>query len=106
MYKAELDACVTPVLSFDEYVSHPHTIARHGTRTVETRNGPCVFPSPAPRLLSATESEHVDDADVKCDVRVGEHTNDILCELGYSESEADAFITSGAAQQYAPTTQG
>ncbi|MEJ2459207.1 MAG: CaiB/BaiF CoA-transferase family protein [Novosphingobium sp.] len=46
------DACVTPVLNWDEAARHPHNVARH---TFAERAG-VVQPSPAPRMSSTPSS--------------------------------------------------
>ena len=69
-----IDACVSPVLSLEEATRHPHALAR-GTFTVHHGINQ---PSPAPRF-SRTPS--VLD---RAPPQPGAHTDDILCELGYS----------------------
>ena len=46
------DACVTPVLNWDEAVRHPHNVAR---KTFAEREG-IVHPSPAPRMSGTPSS--------------------------------------------------
>lgn len=46
---ADSDACVTPILDWDETVAHPHVAARESFRA----EGPALHPAPAPRF-SAT----------------------------------------------------
>ena len=52
---AETDACVTPVLSLDESVRHPHLRARRAH--VENQAG-AVRAAPAPRVAFASAAEH------------------------------------------------
>jgi alpha-methylacyl-CoA racemase len=67
------DACVTPVLSYREAAAHPHNAERG---TFVERDG-VLQPAPAPRL-SRTPGELPDPAPLR-----GEHTEEILRELGY-----------------------
>ena len=69
------DACFSPVLPMSEAYSHPHNVARG---TFVEREG-VMQPRPAPRF-SRTDSEIQRPA-----ARVGEHTDEILSELGLSE---------------------
>lgn len=90
-FPTDLDACVSPVQTLDEFACHPHTVARHGVRTTHTRTGPVVFPAPAPVL----------DGDRRFrgrnhDARVGEHTDEVLWELGHSEEEIARLAAEGA----------
>ncbi len=71
------DACVTPVLSMREAAVHPHNIAR---RTFVERNG-APTPGPAPRF---SRSRMVPG---RGGHGPGTHTDEVLYELGYSESE-------------------
>lgn len=71
------DACVAPVLSMAEAPDHPHNIARG---TFLTRDG-VVQPAPAPRF-SRTAAEVVLPPP-----GAGEHTLELLAELGVSSAE-------------------
>lgn len=71
------DACFSPVLPMSEAYSHPHNVARG---TFVEREG-VMQPRPAPRF-SRTDSEIQRPA-----ARVGEHTDEILAELGFSEEQ-------------------
>lgn len=79
------DACVTPVLSMGEAPSHVHAVMRRGffepTGVVQ--------PSPAPRFL-ATPSEPSTVSPTP-----GEHTDDTLDELGYSDTRIAALRSDG-----------
>jgi crotonobetainyl-CoA:carnitine CoA-transferase CaiB-like acyl-CoA transferase len=88
---AAIDACVTPVLSPAEALSHPHHLARglvHKRGSV-TAVGPLaaiddglgIAPGPAPRA--------------------GQHTREVLAEAGFGEDEIAALLASGAALQAA-----
>lgn len=66
------DACVTPVLAFDEAPRHPHHVARGSFVEVDG----VVRPAPAPRF-----SRTPPRADLACG-DVGSHTHQVLAELG------------------------
>ncbi len=74
-----VDACVVPVLSLDEVPNHPHVRARNGF----VDQGGQMVPSPAPRMSRTPP----------CVTRrapcPGEHTDEILAELGYGSSEIE-----------------
>ncbi|XP_055410660.1 alpha-methylacyl-CoA racemase isoform X2 [Bubalus kerabau] len=73
------DACVTPVLTFEEVSHHGHSKDR-GSFITDTEQR--VSPRPAP-LLSNTPAL----PSTKRDPFVGEHTEEILKELGFSQKE-------------------
>lgn len=73
------DACVTPVLSFDDCASHPHNKARGSFLENDQEE---ISPRPAP-LLSRTPAT----PSCKRDPFIGEHTKEILLEYGFSKEE-------------------
>ncbi|XP_012874110.1 PREDICTED: alpha-methylacyl-CoA racemase [Dipodomys ordii] len=75
------DACVTPVLTFDEVTHHSHNKGRGSFITNEEKH---VSPGPAP-LLSRTPAV----PSVKRDPLVGEHTEEVLKEFGFNQEEID-----------------
>lgn len=75
------DACVTPVLTFDEVSHHDHNKER-GSFITDAEQG--VSPRPAP-LLSNTPAI----PSFGRDPFVGEHTEEILKEFGFSQEEID-----------------
>jgi alpha-methylacyl-CoA racemase len=79
------DACAVPVLSLAEAVRHPHNVARE---TFAEING-VVQPGPAPRF-SATPA-----AVRHGPPRPGEHTAEILRELGCSATEIEQLTEKG-----------
>jgi alpha-methylacyl-CoA racemase len=82
---AGVDGCVIPVLSLSEAPQHPHNVARG---TFVTRDD-VVQPAPAPRF-SATPA--------RLDLpppAVGEHTDDVLAELGVSDDEVRRLHEAG-----------
>ncbi|XP_061603619.1 alpha-methylacyl-CoA racemase [Phyllopteryx taeniolatus] len=84
------EACVTPVLSFDQVSSHPHNNER--ASFVKDSSGE-ESPRPAP-LLSRTPAE----ASVNPGPLIGEHTVEILVEYGYKMSEIDKMLTAGVVE--------
>ncbi|XP_077203061.1 alpha-methylacyl-CoA racemase [Paroedura picta] len=79
------DACVTPVLSFEGVASHPHNKER-GTFLKNDQEE--ISPRPAP-LLSRTPAT----PSYKRDPFIGEHTEEILLEYGFSNEEITQLIT-------------
>lgn len=70
-----LDACVTPVLTLNEAPEHPHNVERKAF--VEG------IPAPAPKLERTPAVSHA----TKKPPQLGEHTETILKELMYEESD-------------------
>jgi len=87
-----LDACVTPVLNFQQAVNHEHNISNHSF--MQNANGN-YEPTPAPKL-SRTPGINVSRGDPK----VGEHTVEILKEVGYNSKEVDEFLQNQYVEQY------
>ena len=80
------DVCFAPVLDLGEAPSHPHNVARD---TYVEFNG-VTQPAPAPRF-SRTQSQIKSSA-----AMVGEHTEQILADWGYSENEIEQLRTAKA----------
>lgn len=82
------DACVTPVLTFQEALEHGHQAARRGyIELAGVRQ-----PAPAPRL-SRTPARFP-----AAPPRPGEHTDEVLRELGWSEARIGVLRQVGAAK--------
>jgi alpha-methylacyl-CoA racemase len=79
------DACVAPVMSLREGITHPHVAARSSVVAV----GNAIQPGKAPRFASSTPGHAASP-------RPGQHTVDVLTEVGLS---ADELIDRGAAVQ-------
>ncbi|NXC73926.1 AMACR racemase, partial [Anhinga anhinga] len=73
------DACVTPVLSFDDVASHQHNKQRSSFIKNDQEE---ISPRPAP-LLSRTPAV----PSFKRDPFIGEHTKEILLEYGFTKEE-------------------
>jgi alpha-methylacyl-CoA racemase len=79
---ADLDACVSPVLTMSEAAVDSHLIARATYVDV----GGVMHPSPAPRF-SRTPSRRPSTPPER-----GAHTNEVLAELGRSDAEGEATL--------------
>ncbi|XP_014809482.1 PREDICTED: alpha-methylacyl-CoA racemase [Calidris pugnax] len=73
------DACVTPVLSFDDAASHQHNKQRSSFIKNDEEE---ISPRPAP-LLSRTPAV----PSLQRDPFIGEHTEEILLEYGFTKEE-------------------
>ncbi len=82
---APLDACVAPVLTLSEAPQHPHNAARSSF----TRVGNATLAAPTPKF-SATPGA------VGALTPAGEHSAELLAELGYNEAELEALRTADA----------
>ncbi len=80
------DVCYAPVLSMEEVRHHPH----HRARQTFLDDGEVWEPAPAPRF-SRTKGEVTRNA-----ARIGEHTEEVLVEFGFSEEQIAAGLESGA----------
>ncbi len=83
------DACVTPVLDMTEAVSHPHSVARGAFLE---REG-AIQPAPAPRFARTPA------AVVLPPPLVGEHSESVLHECGFSDDEIAEALANGVVQQ-------
>jgi len=79
------DACVAPVLSIAEAPGHAHNVARE----VFIHRFGLDQPAPAPRFSETPSSVRLPPP------RIGEHTRDILFELGVSSADIDAMMLAG-----------
>ncbi|MFK8020189.1 MAG: CaiB/BaiF CoA transferase family protein [Pseudomonadales bacterium] len=79
------DVCYAPVLSMAEVRQHPHHKARE---TFEDQDG-VWQPKPAPRF-SRTEATIQ-----RPPATIGQHTKEVLTELGFHAEEISAFLESG-----------
>jgi len=80
------DACVTPVLTYDEAPSHPQNAARGGLR----QQGAFIHPRPAPGF---------DGSDTDPDFHVpgpNDDTDTVFAELGYDAAKRDVLKAAGA----------
>jgi crotonobetainyl-CoA:carnitine CoA-transferase CaiB-like acyl-CoA transferase len=91
---AEFDVPAGPVLNVEQMALHPQTIARNMIRDVPGGDRPDMKAIGHPVKFSAAETAITRPAP-----RLGEHSREVLLESGYSESEADALIASGALVQ-------
>ncbi|XP_067840321.1 alpha-methylacyl-CoA racemase isoform X2 [Heptranchias perlo] len=81
------DACVTPVLSLQEAVNHPHNQER-GSFITNVEGQVC--PRPAP-LLSRTPAT----MSLERDPEIGEHTQRVLIEYGFTNEQINKLLSAG-----------
>lgn len=81
------DACVTPVLTFEEVSSHPHN--RERASFIKDPSGD-ESPRPAP-VLSATPAE----PSLGPDPAIGEHTAQVLEEYGFTAAAVEQMCAAG-----------
>ncbi|KAM9337978.1 alpha-methylacyl-CoA racemase [Symphorus nematophorus] len=84
------DACVTPVLSFEEVSSHPHNQERDSF--IKDSSGD-ESPRPAP-VLSLTPAK----PSLVPDPVIGEHTVEVLKEYGFTSAEIDQMQAAGVVE--------
>ncbi|XP_029921989.1 alpha-methylacyl-CoA racemase [Myripristis murdjan] len=84
------DACVTPVLSFDQVSSHPHNQERGSFIKDSTGDE---SPRPAP-VLSRTPAEPC----LARDPIIGEHTRLVLEEYGFRSADIDQMQAAGVVE--------
>ncbi|XP_022075063.2 alpha-methylacyl-CoA racemase [Acanthochromis polyacanthus] len=84
------DACVTPVLTFEQVSSHPHNQERGSF--VKDSSGQ-ESPRPAP-VLSRTPAE----PGLGSSPDPGEHTVEVLEEYGFASSEIDKMVAAGVVE--------
>ncbi|MCR9105203.1 MAG: CoA transferase [Gammaproteobacteria bacterium] len=87
------NACYAPVLSMAEVRHHPH----HQARGTFLDDGDIWQPAPAPRFSRTPGSVRRDPAGI------GEHSSEILREMGFEERDIAARLASGAVHQLVPT---
>ncbi len=84
---ADSDACFTPVLKISEAYDHPHNVARDTFVEIEQVKQP----RPAPRF-SRTDNKNIQ----RPPAVIGQHTDEILSELGLQTVDIDALRAAGA----------
>lgn len=84
------DACVTPVLSFDQVSSHPHN--RERGSFIKDSSG-SESPRPAP-VLSRTPAEPC----LASDPVIGEHTVEVLEQYGFTSAEVEQMLAAGVVE--------
>jgi len=80
------DACVAPILNFDEVIDHPQNASR---RIFQKVNG-VLQAAPAPRFSRSRASEIGEPP------APGEHSDEVLLELGYDPAEIIQMRKTGA----------
>lgn len=87
---AELDVCVEPVLTVPEMLDHPHTQARKLVVHVPKPNGQSQAQIAMPIKFSRSHSNYK-----HIGAHLGAHTDEILTEIGYNESDIDRLRQKG-----------
>lgn len=87
-----MDACVTPVLSFDEVSSHPHNQERGSF--IQDSSGE-ESPRPAP-VLCRTPAEPC----LTPDPLIGEHTVEVLQEYGFTSVQIEHLLAAGVIESH------
>jgi alpha-methylacyl-CoA racemase len=82
----QTDICFAPVLRMSEALSHPHNVHRESFVEIDG----IAQPAPAPRFLRTPTRVQRPPA------RVGEHTDEVLRDWGFSAAEIAALHTAGA----------
>ncbi len=85
------DACVMPILSKEDAKDHPHNKG-HNSFLMSPSGDP--VPRPAPRLERTPGVDTVQSMP-----SVGQHTQEILAEEGYSRKDIDGLVGRGVAYQ-------
>ncbi|KAL2732471.1 alpha-methylacyl-CoA racemase isoform X1 [Vespula maculifrons] len=80
-----VDACVTPILNLKDTLHHPHNKENETFKVTEDN---CVIPNPSPRL---SRTPGISMATCKIPEQ-GEHSIEILTELGFNCQEIDNFV--------------
>ncbi|XP_014223500.1 alpha-methylacyl-CoA racemase isoform X1 [Trichogramma pretiosum] len=93
------DACVTPVLTFENVASHVHNVSQNSFSMGKDN---IIVPNPSPRL-SRTPGESC--ATKNGNIRPGDHTLNVLREYKYSPSEIEDFIKNGIVEQSEPASK-
>ena len=83
---AGANACYAPVLSMGEVRHHPH----HKARGTFLDDGDVWQPAPAPRFSRTPGVVH------RAAATIGEHTEEVLREFGFSDEKIGAYLASGA----------
>ena len=90
------DVCFAPVLSLSEASRHPHNVARRNFLRVEG----ILQHAPAPRFSRSGTAEPAPPPPT------GRHTREVLAEAGYTGSQIEALLSSGAVRQAPGTDDG
>jgi len=77
------DACVTPVLDYQEAADHPQNKARGGLKQM----GPFLHPRKAPLFEGTNPSEHAPI------LGLNDSAAEILTDLGYNKDQIDQFLS-------------
>lgn len=84
------DACVTPVVEFKDAAQYPHNADR-ASYFKNVENETCPWPAPILSRTPAIPSR-------RRNPQIGEHTEEILLEYGFSEEKISELRTSGSVE--------
>ena len=87
---AEEDVCVEPVLTVEEALAHPQTLARNMVVNVPKPDGTMQRQLGCPITFSRSQAAHR-----HIGVELGAHTEEVLRETGYSDSKIQALREDG-----------
>ncbi len=87
---AGADVCYAPVLSMSEVRHHPH----HQARATFIDDGEVWQPAPAPRFSRTPGAVR------SCAATIGQHTEEILREFGFTDEQIAARLENGAIQRH------
>lgn len=85
------DSCVVPVLELDEAARHPHNRERNAFVQVGSDQR---VPAPAPRL-----SDTPGEVRGEVEMTSGQHSREVLQELGYSAEDIDQLLQEGVVEE-------
>lgn len=88
------DACVTPVLTFDDVAHHKHNKSQG---TFCKTSDDLTIPNPTPRL---SRTPGVSCSKNSFNINIGEHTMEILKELDYKSDEIKNFLDNDVVVQF------
>ncbi len=87
---SKIDACIEPVLSVEETINHPQTVARGMVVEVPGKSGKKQKQIASPIKMSKSPSQYTQSGG-----EIGEHNREILAQLDYSEKEIQQLIKRG-----------
>ena len=90
VFDEDFHGCVEPVLNFEEACNHPQLQSRNMIVDVPNRDG-----SVQKQIGTAIKFDGVEPTYKFVGARVGEHTNEILNELGFSDEEIERLENNG-----------
>ena len=90
IFNEDFLGCVEPVLTFEEASQHPQMIARNMLVDVPKANG-----TTQRQIGTALKFDGIEPTYQFVGVKIGEHTNEILKEAGYSDEQIETLSQNG-----------